>query len=146
MVEFRKTAVIGDFSMDSTVALVAGKYIELMSMQVPAQQVRFWGNGSIRGGVDDRGTFKLNVNTTAPANIPGTARIVVADANKVVRNFRREDRSDDLNTSAGGVKLGKDVVGAGQDSYLTIEYNCDSSATATLADTTVFAPITIRTV
>lgn len=142
MVEFRKTAVLSEFTMDSTVSLPAGKYVELMSKKIPAQQQNFWGNGAIIGGVDDRGTFKLDVQTTAPANIPGTCRIVVADANKVVRNFRREDRSEDLVT---GVKLGKDVVGAGQDSYLIVEYAADAAATATSADSTISAPITIRT-
>lgn len=142
MVEFRKTAVIGDFSMDTTVSLPAGKYVELMNIKVPAQQVNFWGNGQIQNGVDDRGTFKLDVQNATPANIKGTARIVVADANKVVRNFRREDRSEDLLT---GVKLGKDLVGAGQDSYLIIEYSADATDTATSANTTVSAPITIRT-
>jgi hypothetical protein len=128
--------------MDSSVSCPAGKYVELMSVKVPAQQVNFWGNGAIVNGVDDRGTFKLDVKNSTPANIPGTARIVVADANKVVRNFRREDRSEDLLT---GVKLGKDVVGAGQDSYLIVEYAADSTDTATSANTTISAPVTIRT-
>jgi len=143
MVEFRKTEIISGFDMDATVSLPAGKYVELMSLQVPAQQQKFWGNGAIVGGVDDRGTFKLDVQTSAPANIPGTCRIVVADANKVVRNFRREDRSEDLVT---GVKLGKDVVGAGQDSYLIMEYAADTAATATKADSSTSAPVTIRTI
>lgn len=142
MVEFRKTAVKGDFTMSSTVSCPAGSYVEVMNIKVPAQQVNFWGNGAIRGGVDDRGTFKLDLQTSASANIPGTARIVVSDANKVVRNFRREDRSEDLVT---GVKVGKDVVGAGQDSFLSIEYKADATATATLAQSSVSAPITIRT-
>lgn len=143
MVEFRKTAVKNDFSMDATVSLPANKYVELLNMQIPAQQQRFWGNGAILNGVDDRGTFKLDVMTSGSVNIPGTARIVVADANKVVRNFRREDRSEDLQT---GVKLGKDVIGAGQDSYLIVEYAADAAATATQAQSTVSAPITIRTI
>lgn len=142
MVEFRKTAVLTDFSMSSTVSCPAGSYVEVMNIKVPAQQINFWGNGAIINGVDDRGTFKLNLETTAGANIPGTARIVVADANKVVRNFRREDRSEDLVT---GVKVGKDVVGAGQDSFLSIEYKADTTAIATSADSSVSAPITIRT-
>jgi hypothetical protein len=142
MVEFRKTAVISEFTMDATVSLPAGKYVELMNKKISAQQVNFWGNGAIMGGVDDRGNFKLNVKTSAAANIPGTSRIVVSDANKVIRNFRREDRSEDLVT---GVQLGKDSIGAGQDSFLIIEYAADAAAVATVADTTVSAPITIRT-
>lgn len=145
MVEFRKTAVIGDFTMDTSVALVTNKFLELMSMQVPAQQIRYWGNGAIVNGVDDRGTFKLNPKTSGSADIAGTARLVVSDANKVVRNFRREDRSNDLVDAASGVRLGKDVVGAKEDSYLIIEYKADSAGTATAAQSTVFAPITIRT-
>lgn len=147
MVEFRKTAVLGDFDMDATVTLPAGKYVELMNIKVPAQQVIFWGNGAIQTGVDDRGTFKLNVydGSGTPVLIPGTARIVVSDANRVVRNFRKEDRTEDLVASSSGVKLGKDAVGAGQDSYLSIEFKADATTTATKANCSVSAPITIRT-
>jgi len=143
MVQFRKTATLEEFSMDISVDLVAGKYIELMSMKVPAQQIRFWGNGSIINGVDDRGIFKLSVADANGNEIKGTARLVVSDANKVNRNFRREDRTEDLSTN--GVKVGKDVVGAGEDSYLIVEFKPDASATADKAHTSVFAPITVRT-
>ena len=142
MVEFRKTAILSEFSMDATVSLPAGKYVELVSMTVPSQQIRFWGNGNIINGVDDRGTLKLNVKTSVPANIPGTARLVVSDANKIIRNFRREDRSEDLVT---GIRIGKDMVGSSEDSFLILEYAADAAATATKADSSISAPITVRT-
>lgn len=147
MVEFKKTATKNDFDIDSTVSCTAGKYTEIANMQVPAQQLRFWGNGGIINGVDDRGVLKMDLNTSAPALIPGTVRLVVADANKVVRNFVQEIRTEDLDSTVGTyTRLAKySSVGAKEDSYLLVEFNPDSTATISKADSTISAPITIRT-
>lgn len=147
MVEFKKTATISDFTMDTTVSCTAGKYTEIAYMQVPAQQKRFWGNGSIIGGVDDRGVLKMDLKNSTPALVPGTVRLVVADANKVVRHFVQEIRTEDLDsTVATYTRLAKyGQVSAKEDSYLLIEFNPDSTATLTTANCTISAPITIRT-
>jgi hypothetical protein len=142
MVEFRKTATLSDFEVADSQAMIGGKYQEVMTMKVPAQQNRFFGNGAIINGVDDRGEFKLDLQETGPANIPGTSRLVVADANKVVRNFRREDRSED---ATSGINLGKDSVFAKEDSYLIVEYNPDADKTMQKSLSSAKVPITIRT-
>lgn len=140
--KFIKTAILSDFTMATTVALVAGQYVDLMTMKIPAQQLREFGSSGIINGVDDRGVFKLSVNKAGPTNLPGSARLVVRDANGVVSNFIREDRSADLST---GVKVGETKLWAKQDSYLVIQYMPDASDTATKADSTASVPLTIVT-
>jgi len=139
MVTFRKTARLQDFTMPATVAIPAGRFVEVATMIIPAQQRRYFGNGGIINGVDDRGIMTLVFRTAVPAVIPGTARLVVSDANRVRRVFLREDRSEDLAT---GVRLGVTTPGAQQDSLLIIEYMADVAATATLADSTGAIPLT----
>lgn len=143
---FRKTLKLSDFTMASTVALVAGDWRELAYLQVPAQQLRQFGYGAIVNGVDDRGTFKLAVNTSSPAAISGSARLVVKDANRLTTSVILDDRSEVLasGTDLGdGVRLGASLPAAKEDSYLVIEYDPDSSATATSADSDALVPVTI---
>lgn len=142
MVTFRKTARLLDFDMPATVDIPAGRFVEVATMTIPAQQMRYFGNGGIINGVDDRGTFTLDLNTSVPAAIPGTCRLVVSDANRVRRVFLREDRSEDLAAAAGGVQLGFTTPGAKQDSLLIIEYMADTAATATSADSAGSIPLT----
>ncbi len=143
MVEFRQTAILKEFEYDSTVALPSSSFVTLAKMKVPAQQIRFWGNGAIVNGVDDRGILKLIVKDSNGNTISGLARLMVKDANGVINEYRRGARTEDL---ANGVRVGKDKVGAKQDSYLVIEFKADADSTADMTKTTLFAPITIRTV
>ena len=136
---FRKTATIDDFDMDTTVSLKSGKWIELMNMKIPAQQIRNFGNGFIINGVDDRGIFKLDVKTSGDTNIPGTCRLTVSDANYVNRYFLREDRSEDLTE---GIRLPYTKPAAGEDSYLIVEYKPDSDADADATKTSISMPLT----
>ena len=142
MVEFRKTSILSEFEFDSSVALPSGSFVTLAQMKVPAQQIRFWGNGHIVNGVDDRGILKLTVKDSNGNVISGTARLMVKDANGVINNFRRADRTEDL---SNGVRVGKDSIGAKQDSYLVIEFKADADSTADMSKTELYAPITIRT-
>lgn len=152
--EYRKTAVLTDFTLPTTVALVTGTYLDIATMKTPAQQLRAFGFGAIENGVDDRGVYKLAVNTSAPAQIAGSSRLVVRDANGVVNQFVREDSSNDLasTTSLGtGVRVprgglynnGKGGWFAKQDSFLVIQFNPTTSATATLANCLAQVPLTI---
>jgi len=145
MVKFSKTSVLSDWAMDISVNCPAQKFVEVLNLQVPAQQIIRWGGGSIIGGVDARETMVFNLNSAPNTLISGTVRIVVSDANKVVRNFVKEIRTEDLITGKG-IKLGEILaVGAKQDSYLIVEFAADVTSTATLVDSTAFIPITIET-
>lgn len=139
MVTFRKTARLQDFNMPATVAVPAGRFVEVATMTVPAQQLRYFGNGGIVNGVDDRGTLTIDLMSAPATTIPGTYRLVVADANRVRREFLREDRSEDL---ANGVRLGFQTPGAKQDSLLIIEFMADTDDVATSTDSTGAVPLT----
>jgi len=139
MTTFRKTARLADFTMPATNVLPAGRFVEVATMTIPAQQRRYFGNGGIINGVDDRGIFTMILNTSDPAPVAGTSRLVVSDANRIRRVFLREDRSEDLAT---GVRLGLTTPGAQQDSLLIIEYMADAGATITSADSVGSIPLT----
>lgn len=148
--EYIKTLTLAsDLTMETTVALVAGKYIDLATYQVPPKQRIFVGHGKINLGVDDRGTFKANINTVAPADIKGSMRILLRDANGINSVFLREDLSDDYET---GVRVGKggktgnegNAPFVTEDEYIVLQHNPTASATATKADSTISLPVTIQ--
>jgi len=142
MVTFRKTARLSEFELPATNVLPAGRFVEVASMRTPAQQLRCFGNGDIINGVDDRGIFRLNLNTSVPALIHGSSRLVVSDANRVKRIFLREDRSEDLSV---GLRLGMTEPFAQEDSLLIIEYMADVTNTMTSANSTGSIPLTFQT-
>jgi hypothetical protein len=146
---YPKTLQMADLTGDATVELPAGKYTELAVYQVGYKEMIAFGNGKIwDGSADDRGTFKLAVKTGAGVDIPGTARLEIADSHKVNPRFIREDISADVNT---GVKMGiggktgreKNSIVAGERAYLVIKYCPGTTATATKANCTTSMPVTI---
>ena len=147
--EYIKTLVIGDMDMETTVVCPADEFVPLMKIRVPVRNRYFIGNGKINLGVDDRGTFKLDVETTAPANIPGSSRIKIYDSNMLNSRFIRDDISADavagVKTGIGG-KTGNEsrLPASDEYEYIVIEFSATATATATVADTTVQLPITIQ--
>ena len=146
---YTKTLLIGDMTMATTVTLPAGEYVPLMKFQVPFKNQYFVGNGTLYLGNDTRGTFKLDVQTTAPANIPGVSRLRYADANLINSTFLREDISAD---AVSGVKVGiggqtgleKPLTGVGERSYIFVDYATITAAVATVADSSIQLPVTIN--
>jgi len=140
-----------DFTLANT-ALTAGTYIDLYTLQVPAKQIRWFGEGNSgsSNSVDTRGTWTMDVKTSAPASIPGNARLVVSDANRTRDVFIRDVRSEQL--SAEGIKVGfggrngqnAPFYSSGQDAFLIIKFKADSTATASSSDSMLSIPSTIQ--
>ena len=147
--EFIKTLTKNDFTIATTVAVLSTKYVDIASQIVPPKQRIFVGHGKINLGVDDRGTYKADINTTAPADIPGVTRILLRDANAINSVFLREDLSVDYET---GVKVGKggktgneqNLPFVTEDEVIIIQMMADSGATMTKADSTIYLPVTIQ--
>lgn len=141
-VKYSKNFVEDEFSIDTTVTLPAGKYTEVFVMSVPAQQIRTWGARGILGtGVDDRGTLTFAIKDASGTTIAGSARMIVTDAGRNSRVPLEEVRSTE-GVTGRRVAEAKDKY-VGEDSLLILEYKPDSDATATGANCTISAPITI---
>lgn len=147
--EYIKTLTKNELTIEATVAVVTTKYVDIATYQVPPKQRIFLGNGKINLGVDDRGTFLMNLNTSVPADIAGVARLLLRDANGISSNFIREDLSVDYES---GVKVGKggktgnegNVPFITEDEYLVVQFQADSAATISKADSTIYIPVTIQ--
>lgn len=146
--EYIKTLKVADMTMADDVALTTTDFVDVMTYKVPPKQKIFFGNGKINLGVDDRGTFKMDLNTDVPGDIAGVSRLLLRDANGISSTFIREDISSDYES---GVKVGKGGKTGNepapfvtQDEYLVIQAKADSAATASKADSTLELPVTIQ--
>ena len=147
--EYIKTLKISDFTMASTVDVLASGYNDVAVYQVPVRQRIFVGNGRINLGVDDRGTLKVDLQTSAPANIPGVSRLLYRDANGLKSDFLREDISID---ATAGVKVGiggktgneGKITFAPQYDFIVIQYQSESDAVVSKDDSVIYLPVTIQ--
>jgi len=148
--EYIKTLTVNEVTMADDITVVSTKYTDVWYYQVPPKQRIFLGNGQINLGVDDRGTFKADYNTEAPAAVAGVSRLLLRDANGIVSNFIREDLSVDYET---GVKVGKggntgnerNKLFVTEDEYIVGQLKSDTaSIIISEADSTLFVPVTIQ--
>lgn len=147
--EYIKTLTKNELTMEATVDVVSTKYVDIATYQVPPKQYIYLGNGRINLGVDDRGTFLMNLNTAVPADIAGVSRLLLRDANGISSNFIREDLSVDYEA---GVKVGKGgktgnedkQLFVSEDEYLVLQFQGDASATISKVESTIYIPITVQ--
>jgi len=103
--KFPRTYNQADFNMNATegdVACVSGKWNKVGWVIVPAQQFIAYGVGVIANGVDSREDATINLRTTADAQIHGTIRLAIANANETDIRVIKEDRTENFDD---GVKL-----------------------------------------
>lgn len=141
-VTFKKTSVLSgdEWNIDATTTAPATKFTEWAVQEIKAQQERFFGNGAIVNGVDDRGKLKIDLKDDSDAEINGTVRITVSDANRVNRKFLKEERTEDLRE---GIRLGYTEPGAKQDSLLILEVQPDSQTTIDQGNSSGSVPLTV---
>ena len=141
--QYQEDMVLSMLDMDATVNLTAGQWTDLITYTVPNQENRFFGYGDDSNGVDKRGVFKLAVKTGANAAIPGNARIVATDKNRLTPKPGISPRSESLE-SAEGVRLGRTGLGARPNSLLVIQFKPDATAVADKTNCTLNLPTTVR--
>jgi len=133
-------------SADSDITLTTGKWTEIGSLQVGAQQQIAWGYGSSLGNVDTRRNIVFRVDHTDGNQIQGVVRFAYANATKTDIKIVLEDRTENLDGT--GVPL-EEVTSrrAREDSYLIIYMLIDGASDKTLdvSDTnnTLLAPATL---
>ena len=116
------------------VALVAGVWTKIASIQVPAQQQVAFGAGEIANGVDSREYVKLQIDSLA-GSITGKVRFAYHDANETNVVVVMEQRTDNLNGGTSVKMAEVKNLRAREDSYLAIYVNPDSSTTLDYSDT-----------
>lgn len=122
----------------------AGAYTKIAYYKVPAQQQIALGAGEIATGVDSREYVQVRFDS-ASGQIAGKIRIGYTNANETNIQIVKEERTDNIGT-ASTVKLGEvKNLRAGEDSYLVIYFNPDSSTTIDYsdADNKVLLPVTV---
>ena len=147
--EYIRTLTKNDVVIEATVSVLTTKFVDLWTYQVPPKQRIFLGHGRINLGVDDRGTYKADYNTTAPAAVPGVSRLILRDANGINSVFVREDLSVDFEV---GVKVGKggktgnepNAPFVTEDEFFVGQYMRDAAQIITKADSTLFIPVTVQ--
>lgn len=126
------------------VSCPTGAYTKIAYYKVPAQQQIALGSGEIASGVDSREYVQVRFDS-ASGQIPAKFRIGYTNANETNIQIVKEERSDNIG-SASTVKLGEvKNLKAGEDSYLVIYMNPDSSTTIDYSDTDnkVLLPVTV---
>jgi hypothetical protein len=121
-----------------------GKYTKVAYYQVPAQQQIALGAGEIANGVDSREYVQVRFDS-ASGQIAGKVRIGYTNANETNVQIIKEERTDNIGT-ASTVKLGEvKNLRAGEDSYLVIYLNPDTSTTIDYSDANnkILLPVTV---
>jgi len=132
-------------SGDSDITLSNGKWVEIGSLQVGAQQEIAWGYGATAGGVDTRRNVTFQAEHTDSEQIHGVVRFAYANATKTDIRIVLEDRTENLDD---GVPMGEVTnQRAREDSYLIVYFLIDGTSDKTLdvsdADTKLLAPATL---
>ena len=144
--KFQRYYTATDFgfgSADSGVNLTAGKWSEIGSLKVGAQQQLTWGIGSASGNVDTRRNIKFQVFDNTPAQIDGVVRFALTNATKTDIRIVLEDRTENL---VNGVPMEEVDMRAREDSYLIVYMLIDGSSDKTLdvtQENTFLAPATL---
>lgn len=151
MATFRTVKTLNDFTeVKDGATLVAGDFQTIAKLVVPAQQFMTFGAGNIVNGVDDRGILycKTMDGSTTPAEIKGTVRLVLADANEVKKVVVVEVRSEQVTASKtdanNSYKLAQYPAWAKEDSKLIIEFKPDKTFTFSKANSDYQIPITVK--
>jgi len=145
-VRFEKFLNKDDFDMgvaDTDIACLTGKWTEIGSYQVPAQQEIAFGVGKVsEGGVDSRRTCTVRVDG-ATAQITGKLRLAYADANEVTVQPIQEDLTS--NWSAGQKLAEVEGLRVREDSYLKILLSPTTTSTVDMSVTTIAVnvPVTV---
>ena len=129
---------------DTDISCIAGKWTEIGSYQVPAQQEIAFGVGKVSdNGVDSRRTCTIRVDSVAGQITGGKLRLAYADANEVTVQPVQEDL---LTNWSSGQKLAEvENLRVREDSYLKILLNPTSTTTVDMSDTDikVDVPVTV---
>ena len=137
-------ADFGFGSADSDITLTNGKWTEIGSLKVGAQQQLAWGIGSAKGSVDTRRKVTFRADHTDGNQITGVVRFAYANATKTDIRIVLEDRTENLDD---GVYMPENKLRAREDSYLIIYFLIDGTSDKTLdvsdADTTLLARATL---
>lgn len=133
LMKFPRYYTASDFgfgSADSDLTLTNGKWTEIGSLQVGAQQQLAWGLGSAEGPNDTRRNVTFRVDHTDGNQIHGVVRFAYANATKTDIRIVLEDRTENLDD---GVPLAE-VSGqrAREDSYLIVYMLIDGTSDKTL--------------
>jgi len=131
-------------SSETDIEVTNGSYTKVAYYQVPAQQQISIGAGEIANGVDSREYVVVRFDS-ASGQIAGKFRIGYTNANETNIQIVKEERSDNIG-SASTVKLGEvKNLRAGEDSYIVIYLNPDTSTTVDYsdADNSVLLPVTV---
>lgn len=142
-----KTAFAGIATAD--VVCTAGQFNKVGTYTVSAQQVAYWGSNDMISGQPQGKTAYIKFVTSAPADIPGLVRLVVANATETRSEVVLEERTERFNASVTdrtlAVLLPKSALGAQEDSKLIIYFQPDATATIAYnqATTVINLPITL---
>ena len=147
MEKFERYYTDSDFgfgSSDSDITLTAGKWTEIGSLQVGAQQQLAWGIGTALGSNDTRRKITLQLEHTDSVQITAVVRFAYANATKTDIRIVLEDRTENLDD---GVYMPENKLRAREDSYLVIYALIDGSSDKMLdvsdANTKLLAPATL---
>lgn len=132
--QFPRTLGVTDFTTANR-TLVAQTYSRVGSLSVSAQQEATWGRTTLRAGGAEGEPIYINLVDDSAANIDGTVRLVLANAQETQRIVVLEERTERLRASENDrqsapllVEFG---VNAKEDSLLIIECKVDSSSNVT---------------
>lgn len=141
--KFPRTFNDSDFGMTTDVTLVAGKFIEIGSATVPAQQEIAFGVGEIANGVDSREFTTLKIVNTSDTQQTGVFRLAITNANETDIRIIKEDRSENLDN--GTVPLAETRIRAREDSKLKLYFKADSNGTMDANGTSrvILVPVTV---
>lgn len=144
---FREDVVLGDFT-NKTLDVKAGIFQDVFKIKLGAKQKAFWGYGDKSNGVDTRAQFICELQKADASIIGGKIRLSTQTPNEYpfdnYSDFRTENaKVAAVNPIRTGLRndLGK-VIGAGQDSFLVIEFKPDADATIDLTKSTILATLT----
>nr|WP_319376640.1 hypothetical protein [uncultured Methanoregula sp.] len=132
------------------------QFLDVYTLKVGAQQIRAFGNGSIVGGVDNRGILYISLkdNTATPVQLEGKIRLALRNAAGTRTEVILEEVTEKLRASktdkTQAYMLGLiDALKARQDSFLVIQYQARDSTTAsktiTDANCDLVLPVTTYT-
>lgn len=136
--KFKKTLTLAEMTAKN-LSVKAGVYTKAFEYIVGAQQQITWGNGSIRGGVDDRGKLNLTLKNSSNNVISGWVRLAITDANEINKVVVFEERTENLSS----YPLEEYAVRAKEDSKLIIEVMPDADNTIDMTKSDGLLPITI---
>lgn len=146
-VRFERFLNKDDFGMGlsaTDITLIADKWTEVGSYQIPAQQEIAFGVGKVsEGGVDSRRNATLRIDDVGGQITSGKLRLAYSDANGVTVQPIQEDL---LTNWDDGVKLAEvQNLRVREDSFLKVLVNSGTAHTVDMSDTDtrIDIPVTV---